>query len=647
MSKPILGEGPPTADIVLVGEAGGEEEEAQGRPFVGPSGRLLDSLLADAGIPRSSVYVTNVVKEHPRNNDISPWFSDGVFTVRGQEAKRDLLTEIALRQPKVVIALGATAWRALGTDSRGLTQVRGAVADFAADAYLASPAALIPTFHPAFILRGAWMDRYLLAADLAKAKRLAAMGGKSAIRPRTLLIDGTIDSVLGWIEACGEREEIGFDIETSAGEMTCFSLAHDPWNCMSIPTRRWSPEDARRIVKALLKLLEAPTGPKIVTQNGNYDTSFLREYYGIRTNLARVEDTMCAHHVMYADLGGDEKEQSDGTVRVKRSSKSLALLASLYTFEPYYKDEGGKARDAGDFDKYLKYNAKDAAVTLECWGALKEQLAAKPGMLKTYRDLTLARLPAVQTMQAGGLRVDQFKYINLRSDAEVAVRALKSELARAVRDFTIDRLSTAQYAFEQADTTYQIAKDEQAAHAMDAGEKRPTVASDPVVTALQRARASAKAAAQTAAEPFNPDSSQQCIALFYDFYKLAPRTARRKGKRGAADARTITVDDDALTEFARPTSTRPGYPAAAIIKAIREQQQQIETFLNWTLGRRPGPGAQMLVPSYFRAAFNLRGTKFGRMSSSKLFFRYGGNIQNIPPSVRKALLADPPYSDGL
>ena len=61
--NPVIGEGRPTADVVFIGEAPGEVEAKTGRPFVGPAGRMLDSLLADAGLSREDIYITNVVKD--------------------------------------------------------------------------------------------------------------------------------------------------------------------------------------------------------------------------------------------------------------------------------------------------------------------------------------------------------------------------------------------------------------------------------------------------------------------------------------------------------------------------------------------------------------------------------------------------------
>lgn len=109
----VFGEGPPDAKIVLVGEQPGDEEDQQGRPFVGPAGRLLDSALAEAGLNRSEVYVTNAVKHFKfeergkRRIHAKPSASEVSSCRPWLEAELDAL------HPEVTICLGATAAHSL------------------------------------------------------------------------------------------------------------------------------------------------------------------------------------------------------------------------------------------------------------------------------------------------------------------------------------------------------------------------------------------------------------------------------------------------------------------------------------------------------------------------------------------------------
>ncbi len=100
--NPVIGEGQPTADVVFIGEAPGEVEAKTGRPFVGPAGKMLDSLLAGAGLSRDDIYITNVVKDRPPDNR-DPRVKD----VRLYAPF--LWRQLQIVQPQVIVPLGRHA----------------------------------------------------------------------------------------------------------------------------------------------------------------------------------------------------------------------------------------------------------------------------------------------------------------------------------------------------------------------------------------------------------------------------------------------------------------------------------------------------------------------------------------------------------
>jgi uracil-DNA glycosylase family protein len=148
-TQTVFGEGPRAAEVMLVGEQPGDQEDRQGHPFVGPSGRLLDEGLAAAGIDRRQVYVTNAVKHFK--------FVRIELTKRRLHKKPNagevracrpwLDQEIRLIQPRVVVALGSTAAQALLGNQFRVTQHRGQP--------VRSPLAeiVIATVHPSAVLR--------------------------------------------------------------------------------------------------------------------------------------------------------------------------------------------------------------------------------------------------------------------------------------------------------------------------------------------------------------------------------------------------------------------------------------------------------------------------------------------------------------
>jgi DNA polymerase len=146
-TQTVFGEGPEKARIMLVGEQPGDVEDRSGRPFVGPAGKLLDRALADAGVDRSRVYVTNAVK-HFR------WVPRGKRRIHKKPGSLEIAAchpwldaEIAALAPQAIVCLGATASQALLGRSFRLMQQRGTL--------LSSPLAefVLATVHPSALLR--------------------------------------------------------------------------------------------------------------------------------------------------------------------------------------------------------------------------------------------------------------------------------------------------------------------------------------------------------------------------------------------------------------------------------------------------------------------------------------------------------------
>jgi uracil-DNA glycosylase family 4 len=135
----VFGDGNPHADLMFVGEAPGFHEDRQGLPFVGPSGQLLNRLLAGIGLRRQDVYICNVVKSRPPGNrDPQP---DEIAACREW-----LDGQIRLIDPKVIVTLGNFASKTLLETSTGITRLRGSTYPF-------QGRLLLPTFHPSAALR--------------------------------------------------------------------------------------------------------------------------------------------------------------------------------------------------------------------------------------------------------------------------------------------------------------------------------------------------------------------------------------------------------------------------------------------------------------------------------------------------------------
>ena len=144
--RAVFGEGSANADVVVVGEAPGQEEDRTGRPFVGRAGQMLDLLLMSAGWPRESVYICNVLKCRPPGNR-NP-LPDEVDACVG----RFLHAQLEAIAPRVILAVGRFAIQALlGTDE-AVGRLRGRL-----HAYRGTP--VVVSYHPAYLLRSPLMVR--------------------------------------------------------------------------------------------------------------------------------------------------------------------------------------------------------------------------------------------------------------------------------------------------------------------------------------------------------------------------------------------------------------------------------------------------------------------------------------------------------
>jgi len=167
-TQTVFGEGATKARVVFVGEQPGDQEDQQGKPFVGPAGKLLDKALEDAGIDRSAVYVTNVVKHFK-------WQARGKRRIHQKPNWSEIAAcrpwleaELEVIEPRVLVCLGATAAQALlGRDFR-VSRQRGELVD----SELAEN--VIATVHPSSILRADQETRDLEYRELVRDLEVVA-----------------------------------------------------------------------------------------------------------------------------------------------------------------------------------------------------------------------------------------------------------------------------------------------------------------------------------------------------------------------------------------------------------------------------------------------------------------------------------------
>lgn len=334
-------------NIALVGEAYGEKEEEAGRPFVGPSGFLLDQMLSHAGVNRSECLVTNVFNLWPKpSNDVKNLCGSKAQGIPGmpplQQSKyvlaqyapelERLYDEIARSDCNIVVALGSTAaWAFL--HSKGIKEIRGSttVTHASVSERLGREYKVLPTYHPAAVAREFGL-RPITIMDLDKARRHSET--PEFTRPsRELWLHPTLMDLANY-----ERDYIkpsplvSVDIETKQDQITCIGFAPSPNTAIVLP---FFTGDGRNYWGSLNEELAAwgyvrhwlATKPSVF-QNGLYDINFLWSRYGIPVPLAS-EDTMLLQHAWQPEL-----------------PKGLGFLATIYTDEASWKFMGkGKKHD--------------------------------------------------------------------------------------------------------------------------------------------------------------------------------------------------------------------------------------------------------------------------------------------------------------
>ncbi|OZH56151.1 DNA polymerase [Hydrocoleum sp. CS-953] len=157
----VIGRGNPKAEIMIIGEAPGQNEDEQGLPFVGRSGQLLDKILQSVELSSDDVYISNAARCRPPENRTP--------TLKEIEAcKPYLLEQIRLVDPKIILLTGATAVKALTGDKRGITKIRGQWMEW-------EGRLCMPIFHPSYLLRNPSREpgkpKWLMWQDIQAVKQ--------------------------------------------------------------------------------------------------------------------------------------------------------------------------------------------------------------------------------------------------------------------------------------------------------------------------------------------------------------------------------------------------------------------------------------------------------------------------------------------
>ncbi len=345
--------GPLNAKIAIVGEAPGEQEEREGRPFVGPSGNLLRVVMADSGLDLSSCRLLNVSEVRPSKDFHSEFYDqkgnpkDSFF----QSVNR-LKEELRVLRPNLIVLLGKHALYAL-TGKTSIEAWRGII-------HSTECGKAIATYHPAAVLRD-YDLRPIMQIDLNRcAKEFLSPDFTPEIFH--MKIAPTFAEVMEFFDEVREKIDrfVSFDTETLGRLIRCLGFSVDGKSAMCIPFMKverrtlqssrlvsphlenssyWTLLEEKEITRRMNEFF-ADSKIRFIAQNFPFDVTLLEENF--KTRIANFYlDTLAAHHACYIEL-----------------PKDLDFLTSVYTRIPHYSDYDSKS----DQSTWI-YNCYDCIAT--------------------------------------------------------------------------------------------------------------------------------------------------------------------------------------------------------------------------------------------------------------------------------------------
>lgn len=373
----MLGKGPEPCDVMIIGEAPGEYEDETGQPFVGRSGKLLDEMLKNVGLKRDKIYITNAVNCRPPSNRAPK-------TREIDACRKWLKYQLAMVKPKYVMLMGNIPLQSM-LKTKGIRKYRGRPIEH-------EGMIVLPTYHPAYVLRNDRRDQELVEKDLKSFKDIIEFGGI----PRERAVNSTIVDTWAKVDAMCEALTgvVSCDLETTclypwapkAKVVTLgFGTRQAQWN---VPVNHrdspWTAKDIERIVERVTECLDDCIN---VFQNGKFDCLWMLVHYGA---LWRNDfDTMLAHYLIN-----------------ENSLHDLETLAKLYFGAHGWDIPLADKQGAAPFPKIADYHSHDLYYTRNLYFKLKKELADDSEVGRVFYHLLMPASRLFVEMENRGCYVD-------------------------------------------------------------------------------------------------------------------------------------------------------------------------------------------------------------------------------------------------
>lgn len=377
----------------------------------------MNRYLADVSIARDDVFVTNIVHERPPANKFDAFLKPkpALALLQGIiQLKKDLESI----RPNLVLAFGDVPLRFL-TNKHSITKYRGSILE----STLCKGQKVIATFHPASVFRQ-YENRALIQLDMKRIVEEAKFPEINLPRRDIRVWPNGAE----WVEEMYNAEWLSVDIETTQGagghDVVCVGFSDRPDRALVVPIKATGAD-------AVVRRLLASPARKCGQNFGQYDLTVLEDNGYEVKNFQW--DIMYAHHalLMEAAGGGDEVKSLRGGKSGPKSplAKGLGFQVSIYTREPFYKDDGKLWKLSGDIQEFYRYNGKDAACTLEIRDVQDREL--DDFKVRHVFEHEMAILPLLRQMSRTGVKIDFSQREAFRNQFETEIENLQNFLDKS------------------------------------------------------------------------------------------------------------------------------------------------------------------------------------------------------------------------
>lgn len=400
----------PTTNVKLaaIGMSPQKWELSGGRPFSGPSGKILDSALLTQKVNRAQVYVTNLIEFLVDDNDLYSVPPDLLELER-----RRVWNELALVNPNCLLIMGGDTLHLL-TGKDGITKWRGSI--FEIQSPQGRVQKCVAAMHPANFIRGQWkwlpVFRYI---DVPKAVTQSSFP-ELRLTPREKIVGPSFRTVVDGLREARTKEWVAIDYE-GRKHLTCLGLGWSSTSSLCVPMSRvgspsyWPVDQEMTIWKLWCELLQDP-GVKKIAQNAPFE--WIKSWiYGIYPNPLGL-CTMHGHHRLYPDFGGADDEWTMKKRNIDNPGHGLAFQTSQYTDIPYYKDDGRHWTPAMGERSFWEYNCLDVMAAFEI-GMKQIAELQNAGLWEAYQTGYLDEFEPALAMEWFGVLVDAARREEVRA----------------------------------------------------------------------------------------------------------------------------------------------------------------------------------------------------------------------------------------